>query len=50
MEPIRILMPRCLCPACCLLAAREGLEVFGFVQVILALTALELAVGQHGRS
>ncbi|MFQ5912424.1 MAG: hypothetical protein ACE5JS_04510 [Nitrospinota bacterium] len=48
MERIRISMPRCLCPRCCSLAAREGLKTFGFIQAILALAALEWAVGRHG--
>lgn len=50
MEPFRVLMPRCLCPSCCALAAREGLATFGCIQVILALIALEWAVGRHGRN
>ena len=48
MEPIKVLIPRCLCPACCGLAARDGLETLGFIQVVLALMALESAIGIHG--
>ncbi len=48
MEPIKILIPRCLCPACCVLAARDGLETVGLIQAVLALMALESAIGIHG--
>ncbi|MFQ5692486.1 MAG: hypothetical protein ACE5IM_05510 [Nitrospinota bacterium] len=48
MKPLKVLMPSCLCPACCALAARDGLEAFGYIQAILALTALEGAIGRHG--
>ena len=50
MNPIRVWMPRCTCPACCKRAMKEGLENFGSVEVVLALTALEAAIRRHGRN
>ncbi len=50
MEPVHVLIPRCFCPACCALAARDGLETFGMIQAVLALAAIQFAVGEHGRN